>query len=396
MSDAERDRRSVGALDPHSATFVADRDALFARLRASVPVAHSSAYGGFWLATRYADVRRVLLDPQTYSSAFPGRVAVPPTSSSRSALAPLEVDPPRHDAQTALLAAWFGATAVEPLAGDVDALVGARLAAAGGRLEVVGGLAQPVTSAAVTRHLRLPASDAERWVGWAERVFATRVAEPQLAEQAARELAAYVAGLLAERRARPCDDPWTLLATGQVQGAPMPDEEAVGYGTMLLLAGRDATVDALTNALVHLATRPADQAALRADPAAVPRAVEELLRVYTPIGHLARVTTCPVRLGGAQLDAGETVAVVYGSANRDDSVFPQADEVRLDRRRNAHLAFGAGVHRCLGAQLARLVLTTTLRRVLADLPPFHLAAGEPLTAKPNGDTRGHLAVHLRW
>lgn len=393
---SEHERCSVGHLDPHSPEFVADRDALFARLRAQLPVAHSTAYGGFWLTTRYDDVRRVLEDPVSFSSAFPGRVAVPPTATSRSQLAPLEFDPPRHTAQIALLATWFGSGAVEPLRPAVSAHVRSLLTPADRSLEVVHDLAQPLTSMALTQHLRLPASDADRWVRWADALFAHRVAQPQLAEQAAAELREYVAGILADRRQRPRDDPWTLLASAPVDGGPLPEDEAVGYGTMLLLAGRDATVDAIANVLVHLATHPDDQQRLRSDSTVLPRAAEELLRVYTPIGHLARVTTCPVELAGVRVPAGETVAVAYGSANRDERVFPDAERVDLDRRRNAHLAFGAGVHRCLGAQLARLVLITALREVLAILPRFALDDAKPLELKPNGDTRGYLAAHLTW
>lgn len=389
---------TAGSLDPHSEAFVENRDAVLAGLRAHEPLAHSDAHGGFWLATRYADVRRVLLDPVTFSSAFPGRIAVPPTSTAGPPQPLLEYDPPRHDAQISLLAGWFGAAAVTPLQDAVAADAQALLAKArrAGRLEVVRELAQPLTSAAVTRHLRLPPDDADRWVGWAERIFATRVAEPRLAEEAAGQLRGYIAGLLEQRRREPRDDPWTLLATSAVQGQPLSEDEAVGYGTVLLLAGRDATVDGVTTAVVHLAQHPGDQAALREDPTRIPRAVEELLRVYTPIGHLARVATHDVQLGDKAIGEGETVAVMYGSANRDEAVFPDADMVVLDRRSNRHLAFGAGVHRCLGAQLARLVLATALREVLAALPPFVLDGSEPLVAKPNGDTRGFVAAHLRW
>ena len=139
--------------------------------------------------------------------------------------------------------------------------------------------------------------------------------------------------------------------------------------------------------------RPRRRRRLRADRALLPRAVEELLRVYAPIGNLGRVTTCPVDLGGRLLPAGTSVAVLYGSANRDARVFPDPDRVDLDRRANRHLAFGLGVHRCLGAQVARLVLRAGLDAAL-DLPPFGLDPARPLLDKPNGDTRGHLAAHL--
>lgn len=386
----------LGALDPHGEEFVRDRDTLFDRLRREQPVAHSTAYGGFWILSRYADVRRALEDHATFSSAYPGRIAVPPTETGRVPLAPLEVDPPRHTSQLSLVAPWFGSRAVDPLVESLRAEVNALLVPlrAQGRLEAVAELALPVVSLALALHLRLPREDAHRWISWTDRIFATRVARPDLAREAALELHAYVAGLLQERRDQPRDDVFTALATGHVDGAPMPEQEAVGFGTNLLLAGRDATVDGIVNALVHLAQHPEQQEQLRARPDAVPRAVEELLRAYSPIHQLGRVTTCPVRIGDVDVPAGDSVAVCYGSANRDETVFPDAELVDLDRRGNRHLAFGAGVHRCLGAQLARLVLTVTLEQVLLRLPPLRLDPDRLPQPKPNGDTRGWLHAEL--
>ena len=379
-------------LDPHSADFVAHRDAVCESLRAQEVLAWSTAHGGFAVAARYDDVRRVLLDPQTFSSGVPGRVAVPPTDGDGPPLAPIEVDPPRHDQQVALVSRWFARSAVAVHEPGVRATA-ATLLQGRERVEVVADLALPLVSDALARVLGLPLDDADRWVAWAHRIFATRVSAPDLAAPARRELGAYVAGLLDERRARPRDDVFTDLAVGHVDGAPLTQDEAQGFGVNLLLAGRDATVDGLTTALVHLARTPPDQERLRADRSLVPRAVDELLRVFTPIGNLGRVTTCPVELGGRRLPAGASVAVLYGSANRDEAVFPGADRVDLDRRGSSSLAFGLGVHRCLGAQVARLVLRAGLSAAL-DLPRLRLDPQAPLVDKPNGDTRGFLAAHL--
>ena len=379
-------------LDPHSPEFVTGRDALFTRLRDAGPVAWSTAHGGFALVTRYEDVRRVLLDPETFSSAFPGRVAVPNTATGRAPLAPLEVDPPRHDQQVALVSRWFGGAVVDAHQDEL-AQVARDLLQDRASLEVVADLALPLVSHALALVLRLPVEDAGRWVDWAHRIFATRVSAPEQAAAAQAELSAYVAALLEDRRARPRDDVMTDLAVGLVDGAPLSHEEALGFGTTLLLAGRDATVDGLTTALVHLARDPADQQRLRADRSLLPRAVEELLRAYTPISHLGRVTTRDVDLGGTLLPTGTQVAVCYGSADRDPRVFDRAEQVVLDRRANRHLAFGHGVHRCLGAQVARLVLRTGIAAVL-DGPDFALDLAHPLQDKPNGDTRGYLAAVL--
>ncbi|MBC7375680.1 MAG: cytochrome P450, partial [Frankiales bacterium] len=357
-------------LDPHSPDFVARRDEVCAQLRTDDEPAWSTAHGGFAVVSRYDQVRQVLLDPGTFSSGVPGRVAVPPTDGDRPPLAPIEVDPPRHDQQVALVSRWFSRTVVDvheaALRESAAALVHDRT-----RLEVVADLALPLVSHALALVLRLPTDDADRWVAWAHRVFATRVSNPELAARAREELLAYVTDLLVDRRASPRDDVFTDLAVGLVDGEPLSDIEAQGFGVNLLLAGRDATVDGLTTALVHLAQHPEDQRRLRSDRSLLPRAVEELLRVYSPIGDLGRVTTRPVELGGCLLPAGAPVGVFYGAANRDERVFEQPDRVLLDRRANRHLAFGHGVHRCLGAQVARLVLRTGLDAAL-DLPAFRL------------------------
>jgi cytochrome P450 len=386
----------LGHVDPHGPGYVAQREALFARLREQAPVARSSAHGGFVYVTRYDDVRRVLLDPETFSSAFPGRVAVPPTEPGRTPLPPIEFDPPRQTEQVALLAPFFGAAQVARHAPAVTAAARellAPLVAAGGG-DVVDRLGLPLVSRALAAFLELPDTDADLWVDWAHRLFATRTERPDLAAAARAEITSYVADLLEDRRRAPRGDVLSAVANGHVEGAPMPHDEAVGYGVMLLLAGRDASVDGVATSLVHLARHPGQQDALRADPALLPRAVEELLRLYAPIQQLGRVTVREVELAGTVLPADTSVAVVYGSANRDPSAFDRPDEAVLDRRRNRHLAFGLGVHRCLGAQLARLVLVTALREALAAARWSPDPAWPPVD-KTNGDTRGYATAVLR-
>jgi cytochrome P450 len=367
-------------LDPHSADFVARRDEIFADLREHCPVAHSTAYGGFHLLTRYADVRTALADWRTFSSAAPGRIALPPTGDGTGLpLAPLELDPPRQQELRALVDPYLRRPVVEAFAPQVRALADSLVT--GPELDVVRDLALPLVSGALGLVLGLPPEAAELGTRWAQAVFADRLTDPAAVANAQVEMVLWVEDLLAKRRAVPRDDAFTALALGDVTA-----HEALGYGINLLLAGRDATVDAITTALWHLAVHP--QA-----PQDLPRAVEELLRLYSPIHHLARVTTRQVVVQDVTIPAGAAVAMCFGSANRDPRAFPDAGTTVLNRRRNAHLAFGAGVHHCPGAHLARLDVAAAVAAVLAR-QPFSLGA-EPVPA-PNGDTRGFDSLILSF
>lgn len=391
------DASLLNTLDPHSPTFVDQRWEIYERLRNHHPVQHSTAYGGFWLVSRYEDVHRVLSDPGTFSSAAPGRLAIPPSGGNRSfPLAPLEVDPPRHGKLRELVLDRFRRPVVRELKPGVqvtaDSLIDRFVAH--GRCDVVDDYALPLVLYALARFLDLPLSDAAKWVEWSN-IFAERAVSPDAAMEATVQLESYVRDLLEQRRQNPGDDLFSVLATAKVDGARLTDEEATGFGMELLLAGREATRDAIATSLWYLATHPDERDALRSDPASIPRAVEEFLRAMSPIQLLGRVTTRDVEIQGTMIPEGHVVGVLYGAANTDPEIFDEPEACVLARRRNHHLAFGTGVHVCVGAHLARLDITVAIERALERFGDFTLTEDEAPTFAPNGDTYGLNSLPIK-
>jgi len=373
---------------------------VYDHLRNACPVAHTSKQGGFWILSRYADVRAALQDWQTYSSAIPGTIAIPNYHARDYPVLPIEADPPAHGKYRTLVRDVFAREAVDQLEDVVrdvaDALID-RFAATG-HCDLVHDYALPLVSHALARFLKLPVEDAERWVYWAREIFEGRMGDdPARTSGATEEMAAYVDGLMANRIAEPQDDVFSLLTQARVDGAALSPLELRGYGILLLTAGREATVDGINNALWFLAEHAAERDWLAQrldDGAALRAAVEEFLRNMSPIQLLGRITTRDTTLHGVTIPKGESLGVLYGAANRDEAEFPQAASCVLDRRRNPHLAFGVGVHTCLGAHLARLDLRVAIKQLLRRIPDFSLAA-EPLWAS-NGDTRGFRRLEIRF
>lgn len=187
-----------------------------------------------------------------------------------------------------------------------------------------------------------------------------------------------------------------ILLAAEIDGERLPIEDAVANAMLLVQAGLETTASAMSFAFHHLATHPGERDRLAADPDLLPRAVEELIRYAGSIHGLHRTVTKDVELSGHTFHAGDTVVVNFAAANRDDSVFPDADRCMLDRRENRHLGFGAGVHRCLGSNLARLEFQIGVERVLSRLPDFRLATGARPDFHGNSITRGFRSVPVEF
>ncbi|MBA2667637.1 MAG: cytochrome P450 [Trueperaceae bacterium] len=382
--------------DHYTEAWVEDPHTVYADLRARCPVAHSAAHGGFWVLTRYEDLAAALRDWETFASGYLGRVAVPHTTAEKVRSIPIEVDPPRHAAYRAVVADLFTRPAVRPLEEDTRAHAHALLDAVAdsGRLEVVQEYATPLLALTLARFFGIPVADVRRLEAWTDAIFAHRLHDPDGARRASEALDAYILEQLQDRRERPRErDPFTAMVAAEIDGAPLGDDELLGFCRTLLLAGREASIDALAGAIWYLAMH--DQArrelATRRD---LFMPVEELLRYVSPIQLLGRVATRDVELHGQHIERGESVAMAFGSANRDERVFADPDACDWDRRPNAHLAFGAGPHHCLGANLARLVVAIGLGVLLERTSEFAPDPIEAPTRKPNGDARGFVRLPL--
>jgi cytochrome P450 len=375
-------------IDIHEPNFVLDPYPTYEHLRAECPVVHSEHYGGFWLLTRYEDVRSAALDWQTYTSSVAGVTAIPIITPRTEPMLPIELDPPRHSRYRALMSPVFAKQRIAVMQPRIEAIAGRlvdRLLAQGGG-DLVADYAAPLTVETLAEFTNLPKADAPRWVAWIQRMF--DVTQPEDSARASAEMGSYIDELIAERRRTPGDDFISLLMESTVERQQLTDKEIHSFCTVVFGAGFETTADAISVSLYYLAEHPDDQRRLAAQPELVPTALEEFLRYVSPVQIFGRNAAHDVEVHGRTIGQGDVMALAFGSANHDPTLFPEPERCILDRAPNRHLTFGAGVHLCLGAPVARMEMEVTLQEFAGRVPSFKLAPGEGITWKKRGDRRG--------
>ena len=383
-----------GSFDHNDPDFVADPYPTYAEMRHRNPVLHSERYGGYWVLTRYADVRHGLLNWETFSSGVPGTTSIPTSVRRDFPEIPLEVDPPEHTRYRAIVAPWFSRARVATLEPDIrritteliDTFIDEE------ECDLVQQLALPLVARVLAVFLRMPETEALQWMEWLTDIFHGRLEEPARADRASKDLIRYLQDVVDERRRHPGDDFFSLLVTARFDGRPLTDLEIRGYTVVTMTAGQETTVSGIGNSLWYLAEHPEDKVRLEADPRLLPHAIEEFLRFMSPIQLLGRNATRDATLHGETIRQGDLVAMCYGAANRDETVFEDPDRCVIDRHPNRHLAFGSGPHACLGAHLARLELQVVMEEMLRRAPDFHVADRSRLRMAPHGDLRGFWSL----
>jgi cytochrome P450 len=331
-----------------------------------------------WLVGGYEEARQMVVD-QRFSRALavaPGR---PLQGTEVFAAGSINgIDPPEHTRLRKLVASAFTARRVETLrprvAGIVAELIGALLD--GPRpADLVAGFSLPLPVQVICEMLGVPTEDMEQFHVWSDTIMGDWQRESDLVMTALVDMYGYFARLIEIKRAEPADDLMTALIAARDEADRLSEEELTILGCTLLIGGHETTASQINLSLLVLLDHPAELAKLRADPAMIPGAVEEFMRYVRLGGGLppARVTTEDVELGGVTIPAGEVVLPMFATANRDPSVFSDPDRLDVSRAPAHHLAFGAGVHHCLGAQLARLELQEAFRGLLGRLPGLRLA-----------------------
>jgi cytochrome P450 len=319
------------------------------------------------LILRHEDVRKAAKDWKTYSSDAPFRVPFPSEEHLRSVRQlPIEVDPPEQTDYRKLVEPFFLRAKQPAFIARVEAIAERLVAEALSResLEAVGEFALPLQSRALTVLLNVPEEEAERFIAWGVHVFhgdkgveQAAALERYLNEQFDRVAREQPAGPAA---AGAGDDFYSLLTKATFRGRPLSREEMLGFANLMFAGGRDTVIHTISSVIGYVAGRPEALDFLRADPDRIVHASEEFFRVFMPLTHITR--TCPVEtdVHGMPVQPGERVGLCWASANLDETVFEAADEIRLERRPNPHVAFGFGAHLCLGAAHARTVVRTLL------------------------------------
>lgn len=352
----------------------------YAELRESEPVAPLTLPTGHqaWVVTRYEDVRQVLADPRFSKSALtaPDAPRLLPVAKGSKSL--FTMDPPEHTRLRKLVARAFTARHIERMRPHVQQITGRLLdamAAEGPPADLIGRLAQPLPITVICELLGVPLSDQDRFRVWSDVMLSVSAHSPEQVMQARVGLNSYLSELIAAKTKDGADDLLTHLIEAREGDDQLSEEELLAFGHTLLVAGYHATTGELVGALITLLRKPELWQQLRADRSLVTGAVEELLR-YSVAGGGAgamRIAVADVELGGARIRKGDAVLPAITSANRDESVFAQADQVDLSRTSNPHLTFGHGLHHCLGAQLGRMELQVALEGLLDRFPDLRLA-----------------------
>jgi len=350
-------------------------------MRENAPVYWDEA-GEVWGITRYADVRALEKDPQTWRSSG----GIRPDSPSMQYM--IDMDDPDHRKRRALVSKGFSPRRVLDREGrirevSIDLLERAKTR---GRFDFVHDVAAWLPLIVIGDMLGVDAADYPRLLAWSEAMIlgtgAITLERMQGAATAFEDYVAYQRRVIEDRRARPRDDLVSALVHAEVDGERLSDDELLMETLLILIGGDETTRHVLSGGVYQLLLHPEQRAALARDPAMIPTAVEEMLRWVSPIQNMARTAARDVELRGQRIREGEKAILLYPSANRDAAVFP--DPFRFDVRRtpNEHLAFGIGAHFCLGANLARLELRVLLEELLARMPELTLASDQlpPLRA----------------
>lgn len=362
----------------------------FTVLRQRCPVARSDAWNGFWAVLRYDEVVAVAADPERFTTTVQNVV---PKIAFTGRRPPLHLDPPDHTPYRRALNPYFKPAkiaAFEPVMHDIVGDLLAPLVAAGG-----GDICAEFTHRLpgyVFAHFFNLTPDLGMQIRAATREFVAAVQKFDMDAVKVTSLALYdIAREIIELRkaeARdPEDDPVAGLLAARVDGEPLPEDLVLGTIRQFIVVGMVAPCVFIGSMVMHLAQHPEIQDELRADPSLIPAAVDEYLRLLTPYRGFARTATCDVELGGRLIREGEPLAVVYASANRDETVFPEPDRFVLGRSNiGKHVAFGVGPHRCAGAPLAELMLRVTLEELLGRTTAIEQAGEPEMTGWPEWGT----------
>ncbi len=396
MTDQVTERDWATDFDHTDPAYNADAHAIWDDLRERCPVAHSDLYGGTWLPVRHSDVTAIAYDTENYTSqgvvASPVRPDVPRPVGGAP---PITSDPPFHQKARRLLLPAFAPKPIagwEPAARDLcRRLLDELPVGDDGVVDAAAHYSQHIPVGVIAAMLGVPEEDGDRF-----RVFIHRVLEaPGSGEGLPYEetLEHYLDGIIEDHRVNPRDDLVSFLLEAEFDGVPLSHEHVRGSVALILIAGIDTTWSAIGTSLWHLAGHPDDRRRLVEEPDLMDRAVEEFLRAYAPV-TMARLAARDHELAGCPVKEGDWVLLPFPAANRDPEEFEDADKVIIDRARNRHSAFGLGIHRCLGSNLARMELRVALEEWLARHHDFSLVDDRPVRWS-TGQIRGPRQLPLQ-
>jgi cytochrome P450 len=381
--------------------WVGDPYPIWEDLRKNCPVAHSSRYGGVWLPTTHEYVSEVAYDTDNFTSRAVVVSEVRPGPDQLPApigiAPPITSDPPFHSVARRMLLPAFGPKPIAALEPFTRSLCRELLAEIDGRVEFDAAVeyAQHIPVRVIVQMLGFPQEDADIFRRFIHQVLENvdQPAEERLATIDQGEIDEYMNAQIEEHLARPRDDLTSFLVQAEIDGNKLHIDHVRGTMVLLMIAGIDTTWSAIGASLWHLAQHPDDRRRVAADAGVMDTAIEEFLRAYAPV-TMARLVARDFDFHGNAFKEGDWLLLPFPSANRDPAFFADPDIVRLDRENNRHAAFGLGIHRCLGSNLARMELRVALEEWMARYPDFELAEPDAVTWSA-GQVRGPRTLPVR-
>jgi cytochrome P450 len=371
--------------------WIEDPFPIWDEMRKRCPIAHTGRFMGVYLPTRYEDVRAVAYDTDHFSSR---RVVVRETPPPRVPAPPITSDPPNHRPARMVLLPPFTPDAIKKLEPRTRAIANELIDKFidRGSCDAAVEYAQEMPVRVIAHMLGLPEDDGDLYRQWIKAILEDGITDNSVLMSAVGEMTHYFMGHVFERMEKPGDDLISYLVSAKFNGQPMGEEYAVGALRLLLIAGIDTTWSGIGSCIWHLAKNPADRRRLAKEPALMPTAIEEFLRAYAPV-TMAREVVKDTEIGGCTFKQGQMVMLSFPAANRDPEMFEDADKVIIDRKENRHAAFGLGIHRCVGSNLARMEMTVAIEELLKRIPEFSVAGDVTWS---EGTVRGPRRLPIRF
>ncbi len=372
---------------------------MYDHARSSSPVLQVPGYN-FWMVFDYDGVKRALTDHEAFSSSMTYAGQGNPQWM-------IFFDPPRQTKLRGLISRAFTPRMIAGLEPRIRELTRELLDAAleNDQTDLAASFSVPLPMKVISGMLGIPADDWERFCAWSDSILklSYTIAGGEASKAAAEEyyavnaeMHAYLPEMIESRRGEPREDLLSRLAEAEVDGERLTDEEIIAFCQLLLIAGHETTTNLINNAVVSLLENPGELARLRATPELLPSAIEEVLRYRSPLQWMFRATTREVELGGQTIPAGTVVLPVIGSANRDPKVFADPSRFDITRDPNPHIAFGHGIHFCLGAPLSRMEARIALTELLARTESFELATDGPWQPRKALHVHGPATLPIRF
>lgn len=382
---------------------------LYWLLRRVQPVLHFSRYD-LWFATRYDDVKKVLSDYEHFSSDFRRAFRPGEELDQSSKISLIASDPPVHTKLRGLMTKAFTPKAVASLEGRIGKLTHDLLdqVDVAGQMDLVQDLAYPLPVMVIAEMLGVPAADRGQFKVWSDAVVRSADDIFSTAQDAqgnrtgsdaplgAGEMGRYFAEIIAQRRSFPQNDLISGLVAAELDGEKLSEWDLLDFCSLLLVAGNVTTTNLISNAVLLFLQHRNALEAVRDDPSLLPDAIEEVLRFRSPVQFMFRISSTETELGGRTVPPDQRVIALIGSANRDESQFENANRFDITRKPNRHIAFGQGVHYCLGAPLARLEAKVALNILLERLPNLARSRSGALPPTDGVILHGVKNLPVRW